>query len=116
MVEMAKRKPELPAPAVDLPVDAPSANAPVPWSDKTKAERLSELADMGMEQSHRILSIEFDPDDISPGNVKRMAIVSNHALAILGAQIKVDQERLKAARESTGSLEEFYQRGAEEAS
>jgi hypothetical protein len=96
-----------------LPV-IPASAPVVPWSEKTKADRLAELADLSMEQSRKILSIELDLNDLSPGGVRQLAIVSNHALGILSAQIKVDEAKLRATRENGGGLEEFYQRNTDE--
>lgn len=71
----------------------------VPWSEKSKADRLSDLADMGLEQSRRILAIDVDPSDLSRENLKLMSIVSNVALTVLSTQVKVDSERLRASRD-----------------
>jgi hypothetical protein len=112
VIRMAKKQ-KSGGTGASLPVAVASAPV-VPFAEKTKGERLSELADLGMEQSRKILSIELDLNDLTPGGMRRLAIVSNHALGILSAQIKVDEAKLRATRENGGGLEEFYRRGTDE--
>jgi hypothetical protein len=68
---------------------------PVPFEEKTKGDRLSELVDRALEQNRRILSSEFDPNDLDPANLKRMSLVLTAAQMVFSLQFKVDEARLR---------------------
>jgi len=63
--------------------------------ERTNAARLSELVDRALEQNRRILSSEFDPNDLDPANLKRMSLVLTAAQMVFSLQFKVDEARLR---------------------
>jgi hypothetical protein len=95
--EMKKRK------------DASALPPVVLWSDKTKGEKLSELVDLSLEQNRRILSLEFDPDDRSPANLKLISILSNTALQVISQQGKLDRATLCAVDEAERQRREILE-------
>jgi hypothetical protein len=103
--EMKKRK--------DASVLSPVVPQPVPpvvpWSNKTKGEKLSELVDLSLEQNRRILSLEFDPDDRSPANLKLISILSNTALQVISQRAKLDRGILCAVDEAERQRREILE-------
>jgi hypothetical protein len=81
-----------------LTVPAP---APKAWESMSKAEKLSAATDLALGIVHQILELGIDARD-----VKLLAQVKDTALAIISAQVRVDekalsrqQDRLAAERE-----------------
>ena len=69
-----------------------------------KADKLSYATDLGLDVVKRILELGVDPT-----NPRVLGHVKDTALTIVGLQVKVDQERLRASRAGDGgSLEDFY--------
>jgi hypothetical protein len=69
-----------------------------PWSEMTKAERLSAATDLGLGIVREILQLGVDPD-----NPKLLKIVQETALSTISQQIRVDEAKLRA-----GPDDRFY--------
>jgi hypothetical protein len=84
-------------------------SAPVPWGRKPKNERLADLVDQSLEQTRRILGIEFDPEDRSPAGIKLVSVIATTALAVIAQQAKLDEAALRAQTPGF-DYDTFYQR------
>jgi hypothetical protein len=94
----------------DRKTDTAPALAPVPWSQMAKADRLSDLVDRALEQNQRILSSEFDPNDLDPANLKRMGLILTAAQMVFTLQAKVDDARLRATQSAVGAYDDMFRR------
>jgi hypothetical protein len=83
--------------------EPPVVTAEKPWDRMTKGEKLSFATDLGLDVVKAILELGVDPS-----NPKVLNIVKETALTVVSTQVKVDQEKMRAAREAGGSLQEFY--------
>ena len=74
-----------------------TAVAQRPWGELSKADKLSYATDLGLDVVKKILELGVDP-----ANPRVLGHVKDTALAIVGLQVKVDQERLRASRAGDG--------------
>jgi len=66
-------------------VQANGNEAPVAWSDLSKAEKLSRATDVGLDRVYQTLTAPYDPTDL-----KQAQLVTNLALSVIGQQIRLD--------------------------
>ena len=91
-----------------------SHNSPLrepPFAAKSQSEQLATLVGQSLLHNHKLLNTEIDFNDLSPGNLKLLAIVTNATSAIIAAQVKIETERFRDTahreREREAAMREF---------
>jgi hypothetical protein len=82
----------------------------MPSASKPKAERLSDVVDMGLEKVRLVLGDELDLSDHSPAGIKRLSIITNAALTVLSLQLRLDEAALRTPSQNNFDYTEFYER------
>jgi hypothetical protein len=83
----------------DIQSEGGGVVAALPWDQQSNSSRLATLTGKSLDTIKTILDMPAEP-----GNLKLLSIKKDAALSILGAQIKVDDQRLRASSVS-GVLE-----------
>jgi len=76
-----------------------------PWDRMTKGERLSRNVDLSLAFTRALLEAPIDFE-----NIKLLGHQKDAALALISAQIRTDETRLRTTQERVGGLAEFYRR------
>ena len=107
VIRMAKAKNKGPGKSGNRPAVLPSGELPAvpaerPWDQMSKGEKLSAAADMALDIAKAILELGVDARD-----PKILGHVKETALTLISQQMKVDQEKFRAARDDF-DYGEFY--------
>ena len=89
-----------------LPAAAGEPTVPMkPWGEMSKGEKLAANTDLALDVTRQILELEVDA-----GDPRVLGHVKDTALTIIGQQIRIEAERLRAPPARGGGLQEFYER------
>jgi hypothetical protein len=76
-----------------------------PWGEMSKGEKLAANTDLALDVTRQILELGVDV-----GDPRVLGHVKDTALTIIGQQIRIEAERLRAPPARGGGVQEFYER------
>jgi len=89
-----------------LPAAAGEPTVPTkPWGEMSKGEKLAANTDLALDVTRQILELGVDASD-----PRVLGHVKDTALTIIGQQIRIEAERLRAPPARGSGVQEFYER------